>query len=217
KGLHQIKSVQEKSVVLYLGMDLDAFFDIARRRQARRNPPVLLWNHRWEYDKAPEAFFAALFQLQEEGLAFRLAVLGEHYRKAPPIFAEAKEKLAKQIVHWGYAERETYQNWLVQTDILPVTSRQDFFGGSLVEGIAAGAIPLVPNRLAFPEHIPNQHRPLLVYDSDQDLFQRLRSFLKHGVPIELRSDLRNLVSRYDWSTLAPVYDRGFNALLQANQ
>ncbi len=209
--LHRIAALKEKSQVVPLGLNLQAL--LQKERTQSLEPPLITWNHRWEYDKNPEAFFQVLFQIKEEGLAFRLAVLGEHYRKAPPIFAEAKEKLANQIVHWGYAERETYQRWLTQTDLLPITSRQDFFGGSLVEGMAAGAIPLVPNRLAFPEHIPSQHQPLLVYDSDQELLQRLRIFLKQGVPSQVRSDLRHLVSRYDWSTLAPVYDRGFDALL----
>ncbi|MEM1220660.1 MAG: DUF3524 domain-containing protein, partial [Bacteroidota bacterium] len=213
--LHRIPEIKDKSAVFHLGMNLREL--LALERNVATVPPLITWNHRWEYDKNPEVFFKMLFQLKDEGHAFQLAVLGEQYSKSPPIFLEAQQQLVDHIVHWGYADRASYHRWLQQTDFLPVTSQQDFFGGSLVEAMAAGAIPLVPNRLAFPEHIPSQHRHLLVYDSDKKLLRQMRSFLQRGVPTEVRSDLRNLVSRYDWSTLAPIYDQGFEALLQANK
>jgi len=62
--------------------------------------------------------------------------LGESFQKTPPIFAEAKEKLRSKILHWGYAESfGDYKKWITQADILPVSSRQDFFGGSVVEAM----------------------------------------------------------------------------------
>src|SRR5438034_831936 len=35
-------------------------------------PPVILWNHRWEFDKNAGAFFAALEALVSRGQEFRL-------------------------------------------------------------------------------------------------------------------------------------------------
>lgn len=213
--LHQIPGLQAKSRLMPLGLDLQALLDIPRA--AKSTHPLITWNHRWEYDKDPRTFFQTLFRLQEEGLDFRLAVLGEHYAQKPPIFAEAKKRLSWQIIHWGFAETDAYHRILGATDFLPVTSRQDFFGGSLVEGIAAGAIPLVPNRLAFPEHIPAALRPYLIFQNAEDLFQKLKKLLSGGVQPEWRAVLRSLVARYDWRILAPVYDQCFSDLLHHNK
>ncbi len=85
-----------KSAVLPLALDLRRL-DQYRPEQpkAATAPPLILWNHRWEYDKDPEEFFAALFRLQEEGLPFEVAILGESYRQFPPIFAEAQQRLGR--------------------------------------------------------------------------------------------------------------------------
>ena len=48
--------------------------------------PLILWNHRWEYDKNPEEFLQALLRLDEQGLDFRLAILGKYFCQQYPIF-----------------------------------------------------------------------------------------------------------------------------------
>lgn len=50
--------------------------------------------------------FQVLYQLVEAGLNFRLSVLGQSYSDNPPIFAEARQRLANYITHWGYAENK---------------------------------------------------------------------------------------------------------------
>ena len=49
-----IERIKEKSQVLYLGMNLSKFDQ--HKTQGQKNP-LVLWNHRWEYDKNPESFF----------------------------------------------------------------------------------------------------------------------------------------------------------------
>ena len=46
-----------------------ARLDAARQETATGEVPVILWNQRWEYDKAPEIFLRALDVLAEEELA----------------------------------------------------------------------------------------------------------------------------------------------------
>jgi glycosyltransferase involved in cell wall biosynthesis len=132
--LESVDLIKAKSEVLHLGLDLQRFdehqqgtFDEASK------PPLILWNHRWEYDKNPEEFFTALYRLQEEGVAFEVAVLGESYRNCPPVFAEAQQRLGERIIHFGYAENfADYAHWLWRADILPVNSNHDFFGASVI-------------------------------------------------------------------------------------
>lgn len=204
RGLENIGAIEAKSEVLPLGMDLRAFDEhaIGKAEQA----PVLLWNHRWEYDKGPELFFKALFRLKEEGVEFRLIVLGEAFGKYPPIFDEAKERLSEELLHFGYApDFSTYARLLWQADILPVTSRQDFFGGSVVEAIYCGCYPLLPNRLAYPEHLPEAIHSAHFYEEEKDFFPALKHLLQtwNEVP---KFPGKQYVEKYDWQTLIAVYD-----------
>ena len=211
-----IDAIAAKSSVLPLGLDLA---DLDRHRAAGRaagDPqaaPLVLWNHRWEYDKNPDEFFRALFVLADEGLPFEVAVLGEAFERRPPVFDRASERLGERIVQFGYVKNpDEYARWLWRADILPVTSDHDFFGASAVQAIYCGCRPLLPRRLAFPEHIPPELHGACLYDGFEDLVGRLRALL--SAPLEpAPPELRQHVGRYDWSALADVYDRICSALV----
>ncbi len=207
-----LASIGAKSAVLPLGMDLAA---LDRYRPAASDrydpPPLILWNHRQEHDKNPEAFFEALFALHARGLAFELAVLGQSYRQSPAIFARAKAVLASRIVHWGYADSSGYARWLWQADLLPVTSHHDFFGRSVVEAIYCGCFPLLPRRLAYPEHIPAEMQGACLYASPEAMQERLAAHLS-GDNIQAPPSLRTHVCQYDWSQLTDRYDSTWAAL-----
>jgi glycosyltransferase involved in cell wall biosynthesis len=206
RGLDTVPAIAEKSEVLPLGLDLRK---LETERPADKPPyPTLLWNHRWEYDKNPDLFFQALFRLKEEGIDFRLIVLGEGYRNAPPIFAEAKQRLADELLHWGYAEsQEAYAQWLWVADILPVTSRQDFFGGSVVEAMYCGCFPILPRRLAYTEHVPEALHPACFYEKDEAFYPLLRKTLVQWPQLPQATVTSDFVARYDWSILAGQYDK----------
>ena len=201
------RQIIEKSQTLHLGLDLKKFDDHSSgfEKNADR-PPLILWNHRWEYDKNPQEFFRALFALQDQGVDFELVVLGESYRNVPKIFAEAKLKLSDRIVHWGYAEDfSDYATWLWQADILPVTSIHDFFGISVVEAIYCNCFPLLPRRLAYPEHIAVNYRDRCFYDDFDDLVVRLEVACAEVESLR-REKLKMMVDHYDWGKMAAVYD-----------
>lgn len=215
--LESLQLLAAKSAVLPLGLDLRRL-DRQRPEQpkAAGKPSLILWNHRWEYDKGPEEFFAALYLLQEEGLAFEVAILGESYRKAPPVFAEARRRLGERVVQFGYAEDfADYARWLWRADILPVTSTHDFFGASVVQAIYCQCTPLLPRRLAYPEHLPTALQGNFLYDGFGDLLGRLRALLRN--PSREVGELRAHVARYDWGELAGRYDDCFEALGTARE
>ena len=211
--LESLPLLAAKSAVLHLGLDLRRL-DLHRPEGPKTadKPPLILWNHRWEYDKGPEEFFAALYRLQEEGLEFELAVLGESYRKFPPVFVEARRRLGERIVQFGYADSfADYARWLWRADILPVTSNHDFFGASVVQAIYCRCTPLLPRRLAYPEHLPAALQERYLYDGFEDLLGRLRQELRS--PSRATGDLRAHVARYDWGALAGRYDDLFESLV----
>jgi len=202
--LQSVAQLEAKSSVLPLGLDLRRFDRHQPRGKKKDGPPLILWNHRWEYDKNPEDFFQTLYRLRDEGLAFEVAVLGESYRQVPPVFAEARERLGSRIIQFGYAENfADYARRLWRADLLPVTSRHDFFGASVVQAIYCGCTPLLPDRLAYPEHLPEKLRDRFLYKDGDGMLKKLRTMLTDPAPPE---QLRAHVAGYDWMELVGRYD-----------
>ena len=123
------------------------------RRGGRKTGPMrILWAGRWEHDKNPDDFFAALKILKESGCDFRLDCIGQQFRDGPECFAPARDYFADNIDRWGYQEkRADYDKILCNADVFISTANHEFFGISAAEAIAAGAYPLLPKRLAYPE------------------------------------------------------------------
>ena len=194
-------------------MDLKKFDQF--KEDAEEVSPILLWNHRWEYDKNPETFFNALFKLKSENIDFKLIVLGEEYKKMPSIFKEAKERLADQILHFGYAESfGVYAKWLWKANILPVTSNQDFFGGSVVEAIYCDCLPLLPNRLAYPEHLSIDFHNALFFDSEESFYQKLKEIIINKTYLKYKKgEINSKVLDYDWQKIIGRYDEQLESVL----
>ncbi|HFQ80376.1 MAG TPA: DUF3524 domain-containing protein [Desulfobacterales bacterium] len=166
----------------------------------RNNPePLLLWNHRWEHDKNPELFFAALFALQREGVPFRVIVAGESFLRQPKIFAEARIRLADRIEHFGYVEsRQDYIALLTRADLIISTARHEFYGIAVLEAVRAGCRPLLPNSLSYPELFPAD----FLYKED-NLLPDLRKCLRKTDSI----DGRKLTDKFSWPSLREDYCR----------
>lgn len=196
-----------KSHVLPVGLDLAAL-NRARPAQRRPGPPRILWNHRWEHDKAPEIFFAALDALAACGLDFEVVVLGESFGRVPAAFDEARSRLGQRVAHWGYvADKAEYAGWLWHCDVVVSTARHEFFGLAVAEAIACGCLPILPNRLAYPELIPAAGHEQLLYDDFDGLVERLAAALAAPeLPTPLRTALGVRMAEYDWSMVAPRYD-----------
>ncbi|XOZ33944.1 tRNA-queuosine alpha-mannosyltransferase domain-containing protein [Halomonadaceae bacterium KBTZ08] len=121
--------------------------------------PHLVWNHRWEYDKGPERLLALLRGLRQQGQAFRLSLVGEGFQNAPEAFARIKEEFAGQLVNLGYmTSREAYDELLRGADMVLSTALHDFQGLAVQEAMAAGCVPIVPDRLAYPEYVAPEWR-----------------------------------------------------------
>jgi glycosyltransferase involved in cell wall biosynthesis len=203
--LWTIDSLRAKAQVLPLGLDL-ARLDAYRTERPTTGRPLILWNHRWEYDKDPKTFFQAIDALAAEGLDFGLILLGESFRNEPSEFLEARRRLAGRIVHFGYAEdAATYARLLWQADVVVSTALHDFFGTAIVEACYCGCFPVLPRRLSYPELIPPEHASAHFYDDFEGLLALLRRVLLHAE--ERRSlSLRQPMARFDWRHLAPRYD-----------
>ena len=199
-NLDTVNSIADKSSVLYVGLNID---QTKQRTPPTKKTKTILWNHRWEYDKNPEQFFETLIQLKEENIPFNLIIAGESNSKYPAIFDNMVPKLKSNIIHLGFANSaEEYKELLLQSDILPVTSIQDFFGISILEAIACGIYPLLPNRLVYPEHIPEDDKIKHLYNGYDDLYSKLKALLL----TDALSFDNSWVEKYSWPKMAPIYD-----------
>jgi glycosyltransferase involved in cell wall biosynthesis len=215
--LGTVRVLRARSQVLPVGLDLDW----ASNRPASDPvddslPPLVLWNQRWEYDKNPDEFFAALYQLAEEGYAFRLALCGQQFGRQPAAFATAVERLGKRIVHVGYAQQSLYRQLLWEAAVTASTADHEFFGISILEAIAAQTFPLLPARLSYPELIPEEFHQACLYQNREQLIERLRWVLAH--PAEAQTTAARLattVERFNWRYLGPIYDATVSELTVA--
>jgi len=148
--LPTVADLRARASVLPLGLDLqplDAYHPDARRS----GPATILWSHRWEYDKNPGAFLAALDALAERGYDFRVAFLGEVFVRIPPEFQAVRERLGKRLLQFGYVDaRADYARWLWRSDIVASTAIHEFFGAALVEALYCNCFPVLPGRLSYP-------------------------------------------------------------------
>ena len=218
--LRTAQRVREKSTVLHLGLDLESLdrFRAPRREiDGRPGPgaPVVLWNQRWEHDKNPEAFFRTMNRLDDAGCAFRLLLAGERFEEQPPAFEMAFRRYADRILHYGYAEdQEEYARLLHRADLVVSTAHHEFFGIALLEAIRCGCHPLLPNRLTYPELIPERlHRPLLhapvLYRDDDDLFEIMRRVLTGEERLLPEAVLAEIPEPLAWPEHVAAYDALF--------
>ena len=62
-------------------------------------PLHIVWPHRWEHDKNPEAFFDTLFKLHDESENFHVSILGENFNEIPEIFNSAHKVFYLEITN----------------------------------------------------------------------------------------------------------------------
>ena len=189
-----------------LGVPLPLVPDPVAPAQPHPDGPLVLWNHRWEHDKNPEAFLNGLVELAASGVPFRVAVCGQRFRRVPAVFEAVRSALEGRCVQWGPADADGYRALLDTADVVVSTAHHEFFGVSVMEAVHHGARPLVPDRLAYRELWPAAFR----YRDDADFVPALRELLTSGEP--LRADRRHLTRPFSVESLVPRFAALFAAV-----
>ncbi len=173
--------------------------------------PTILWNHRWEFDKRPEMFTAAILRLLDSGINLKVMLLGEE-RQNEKNFARLAERLGPNLLYNGFLpEREDYNNCLEQADIVVSCAAQEYFGISVAEAIHAGCYPVLPREQVYPSLYGNCTGAHL-YDGEDGLVELLQELIagehRHDCPLPLQSD------SYCWQNLTPRYDKLFDEIVR---
>ncbi len=192
--------------ILPPGVDLEGFPEPGPREPG--TPPVIVWNHRWDGDKRPGAFARTLLRLAERGQDFRLILLGPLAIEVSEPLDAIREGLGERILHAGEAKgRAAYVEQLARADLTVSTAEQENFGYAAVEAMAAGAVPLLPRRLSYPEILPRSLHDALLYDTDRELGNRLEERLRQPESIAaLRPRVMEAAREHAWGGRAAALD-----------
>ncbi|MEQ8659759.1 MAG: DUF3524 domain-containing protein [Gammaproteobacteria bacterium] len=145
---HHVERIAARAHVLPVPLDLPQ----ACAPRPPRGPLRLLWNHRWEHDKGPARLLALVAALERAGVDFELNVCGQRFRRVPPALSVLQARFAHRLGHCGpLDDAAAYQALLARMDVVLSTALHDFQGLAVLEAVAAGCVPLVPDRLAYRE------------------------------------------------------------------
>lgn len=202
--------IRSKTCVLYPGIDLDnkglSPLDSQKNSLDR---PLVIWNHRWEYDKDPKTFFDVLERLKQRGVLFYLAVMGEQYDTVPDAFNDLEKRFDSELLVCGYQKQVCdYRKWLSQGHVVVSTAIQENFGISVMEAVAHGCLPLLPDRLSYPELIPKHLKGDVIYRDEADLEARLEHILVHpDTCSNTAASLAVHAAGFSWEKTAPKWDK----------
>ena len=207
---HMVAKVRNRSIVLPVGVDLQR---IGAPTVRVNEPPLILWNQRWEHDKGPDEFVALIEALAAKELDFQVAVVGEQFVSAPESFESLPKLLGDRLVAFGFLSDDEYVDVLRRSDIVVSTAGHEFFGIAIVEAMATGAFPVLPNRLVYPERIPERYRDRCLYADAEGLAECVDWAIRNRTEAtEIANNLATQVRKYDWSVVAPAYDAALQSL-----
>lgn len=228
--LETLDLLADKAQVVPVPIEDHLFVD--RTEPLNRTCPHLLWNHRWEckslgdtlklvwasrweYDKGPAQLLAFLEEIESRGIDYRLCLIGEQFRKCPDEFETIKQRFSHRLVQYGYADsRREYIEWLRTADVVLSTALHEFQGIAVLEAVASGCVPLVPQRLSYPELFGQEY----CYRSFPDDLRREASEAADKLE-NIRNDLAATlsilpdVSRFSASALRLEYHALFERLI----
>ncbi len=104
-----------------------------------------------------------------------------------------------------------------EADVVVSTAKHEFFGITVMEAADAGAFPVVPNSLAYPELLDPTANPDFFFDGTaEDLTNRIAELAERKQAGKLwESDdkrARRIASRFHWSILAEKFDEALQEM-----
>lgn len=121
----------------------------------------IVWNHRWEFDKGPGRLRDIVRQLDRTPIDFTVHLLGQQFRNMPDEMKDCVDLLAEggHLGHSGFIEdRDEYLRVLRQSQVVLSTAHHEFQGIAVLEAVASGCAPLVPDELVYRELFDNRYR-----------------------------------------------------------
>lgn len=177
------------------------------------SPIKLVWSARWEFDKGPERLLAILKELKRQNIDFEIAILGEQFRTTPPVFAQIQAQYSEHICQFGFApSRWEYLSFLSSSHMVLSTALHEFQGLAVLEAVALGCLPVLPDRQVYPEWFESR----FLYQSHlEDLEQEARSAVDLILKLATTPQTKPNVAHFYASNLLVEYDALLHKLTQS--
>lgn len=196
-----LDEVAAKLRVIPVGVDLPAFVP-----GPRPTPPLVVSNQRWHHDKDVGAVVRAMVRLSDDGIEFRVAVVGDHTGGHADEIGPLLDRLGDRVVARGHQDRAAYLRLLGEAEVVVSAARNEFYGIAVIEAVAAGAVPVLPAAVAYPEIMPASVHDLVLYPPGS-LGTALRAAITDAPARRERAEgLAGAMAIHDWAVVAPRYD-----------
>ena len=92
-------------------------------------------------------------------------------------------------------------------------ANQENFGIAVVEAVRYGCIPLLPGRLSYPEIMPKDLHPRILYRTKKDLVDKLEDrLLNYQKYLPLQKRLSREFELFSWEIIVRQYDNALREL-----
>jgi glycosyltransferase involved in cell wall biosynthesis len=211
-----VASLQQKSSVLPVPVDPVDSATISsqwpkKQSKTAARPLRLIWVGRFEHDKGAGGLRRILCRLEDAGLDYELAITGQQFRTSPEVFGEIQTSYAHRLVQFGYIESaDDYRALLQGADIVLSTALHEFQGLAVLQAVARGCLPVVPERLVYPEIYP----ATFCYESlpenpDEEAASAMELIAKLAENLEEHTVVPPDVSMFEAEHLVGLYERVF--------
>lgn len=195
--------IEKRARVLPVPLDNMPLLDVIKPKRIDELNIRLVWSARWEYDKGPDQLLAILRELENQSVYYQIAILGEQFRHSPNAFSIIEKEFSHRLSYFGYAQsREEYLSILASSDIALSTALHEFQGVAVLEAVASGCVPVLPDRQVYPELFGKDY----LYQSDlthleweaKGAVDRIKHVIKNKTPVPD-------IQCYQWVALGAQY------------
>ena len=142
--------LENDSSILYPGIEI-GFLEAEEQKVS----PTLrvLFASRWEADKCPDVAASIFIRCIEAGLDIDIDFLGGELGAKSTVaeLGSLLERLAPQLNRVGWQEADQYRLALSEADVFLSTAQHEYYGLAAAEAWLAGALLILPRKLAYPE------------------------------------------------------------------
>jgi glycosyltransferase involved in cell wall biosynthesis len=194
-----VVQLKNKSRVISVPIDVSGF---EPRTDSSSRDLTLVWNHRWEYDKGLDELVSLIELLKLSGFPFKCHIIGQSFRKIPAQLQSARDYLGASLGVFGFVEdRAQYLALLGSSDVVISTARQEFQGIAVLEAMASGCCPVVPDSLAYREFVPEACRYQSVTEAAVMIQNLYRDVNREKEAVDLPQVVKPEYVRLRWQQL----------------
>lgn len=223
-SMHQISDLEKKSLILPPGfrpvdptqITPEPSEPSGKSRSSRpsktehSNRPLRIgWVARWEYDKRPDQFLRLVELMESDQFEFELVLLGVRGNRCDSL-RSLETRYSERILINHHAETlEAYHRALGEMDIVVSTADHEFFGIGICEAISAGAIPVLPNRLSYPELAPDS----CLYESIEHAKAIITGLSDPDIRLNVAAACQVRIEKYRIETCITKLDEAFEHMI----